>query len=283
MKRKPSPGAVRNLPVSILINLVLGIFSFTCIFPVIWLIYSSLKVNADFMANIAGLPKQLFFGNYQELLLNSDMKYYFVNSIRSTFLSLVFILLFGFVVGYFLSRFRFRGNRLIFALFMAGLLMPIHALIVPMYIQFKQFNLQNKWFSLILPYVTFGMPIAVFLVESYLKSIPQELEAAAAIDGASFSRTLFEIILPVTAPVLTTIGIIQFFNCWNEFIFALILINDNHLLTVPVGVNMMKGQYTINYTKIMATMVIAILPALTVYFMFSKRIIEGMVAGAVKG
>jgi raffinose/stachyose/melibiose transport system permease protein len=126
------------------------------------------------MANIAGLPGQLFFGNYRELLTSSDLRFYFLNSIRSTFLSLVFILLFGFVVGYFLSRFRFRGNRLIFALFMAGLLMPIHALIVPMYIQFKQFDLQNKWFTLILPYVTFGMPIAVFLVESYLKSIPQE-------------------------------------------------------------------------------------------------------------
>ena len=283
MKRQRSSGAFKNLPVSVVINLVLGIFSFTCIFPVIWLIYSSLKTNTEFMANIAGLPGQLFFGNYQELLTSSDLKYYFINSIRSTFLSLIFILLFGFVVGYFLSRFRFRGNRLIFALFMAGLLMPIHALIVPMYIQFKQFDLQNKWFTLILPYVTFGMPIAVFLVESYLKSIPQELEAAAAIDGASFTRTLFEIMLPITMPVLTTIGIIQFFSCWNEFIFALILINDNRLLTVPVGVNTMKGQYTINYTKIMATMALAILPALTVYFMFSKRIIEGMVAGAVKG
>ena len=283
MKKKHTPGSARNLPVSIAINLVLGLFSFTCVFPVIWLIYSSLKTNTEFMANIVGLPRQLFTGNYQELILNSDLRFYFMNSIRSTFFSLVFILFFGFVVGYFLSRFRFRGNRLMYALFMAGLLMPIHALIVPMYIQFKQFDLQNKWFTLILPYVTFGMPIAVFLVDSYLQGIPHELEAAAAIDGASFTRTLFSIILPITAPVLTTIGIIQFFNCWNEFIFALILINDNHLFTIPVGVNTMKGQFTINYTKIMATMVLAILPALTLYFAFSKRIIEGMVAGAVKG
>lgn len=283
MKKQRSPGAFRNLFLSFIINFVLGLFSFSCIFPVIWLIYSSLKTNQEFMANIIGLPKQLFFGNYQELIFNSDMMYYFFNSIRSTFLSLVFILLFGFIVGYFLSRFRFRGNRLIFALFMAGLLMPVHALIVPMYIQFKQFDLHNKWFSLILPYVTFGLPIAVFLVESYLKGIPQELEAAAAIDGASFTRTLFEIMMPITMPVLTTIGIIQFFSCWNEFIFALILINDNRLLTVPVGINTMKGQYTTDYTKVMATMALAILPALTVYFIFSKRIIEGMVAGAVKG
>lgn len=283
MKKKPAQAKSRNLSASIVLNAVLGLFSLTCIFPVIWLIYSSLKTNTEFMANIVGLPRQLFIGNYQELILNSDLKYYFVNSIRSTFLSLVFILLFGFIVGYFLSRFRFRGNRLMYALFMAGLLMPIHALIVPMYIQFKQFDLQNKWYTLILPYVTFGMPIAVFLVDSYLKGIPHELEAAAAIDGASFTRTMFEIILPITAPVLTTIGIIQFFNCWNEFIFALILVNDNALFTVPVGVNTMKGQFTVNHTKIMATMVLAILPALTLYFMFSKRIIEGMVAGAVKG
>lgn len=283
MKKTRSHSTGRNLAASIAINLTLGLFSLSCIFPVIWLIYSSLKPTGEFMSNVVGLPRQLFFGNYQELMMNSDLKSYFINSVRSTFLSLVFILLFGFVVGYFLSRFRFRGNRLMYTLFMVGLLMPIHALIVPMYIQFKQFDLQNKWFSLILPYVNFGMPIAVFLVDSYLRGIPQELEAAAAIDGASFSRTLFEIMLPVTAPVLTTIGIIQFFACWNEFIFALILVNDNALYTVPVGVNMMKGQFTTNYTKIMATMVLAILPALTLYFLFSKRIIEGMVAGAVKG
>jgi raffinose/stachyose/melibiose transport system permease protein len=283
MRKARSQGAGKNLPASVAINLVLGLFSLSCVYPVIWLIYSSLKSTNEFMGNVIGLPREWFFGNYQELITNSDLKFYFVNSIRSTFLSLVFILLFGFIVGYFLSRFRFRGNRLLYALFMAGLLMPIHALIVPMYIQFKQFDLQNKWFTLVLPYVNFGMPIAVFLVDSYLKGIPQELEAAAAIDGASFTRTLFEIILPITAPVLTTIGIIQFFTCWNEFIFALILINDNALFTVPVGVNTMKGQFTTNYTKIMATMALAILPALTVYFMFSKRIIEGMVAGAVKG
>jgi len=283
MRKASSQGAGKNLSASIAINLVLGLFSLSCVYPVIWLIYSSMKSTSEFLNNVIGLPRQWFFDNYRELILNSDLKYYFMNSVRSTFFSLVFILLFGFVVGYFLSRFRFRGNRLMYSLFMAGLLVPIHALIVPMYIQFKQFDMQNKWFTLILPYVSFGMPIAVFLVDSYLKGIPQELEAAAAIDGASFSRTLFMIILPVTAPVLTTIGIIQFFTCWNEFIFGLILINDNALFTVPVGVNTMKGQFTTNYTKIMATMALAILPALILYFLFSKRIIEGMVAGAVKG
>ncbi len=265
------------------INLTLSLFSLSCIFPVIWLIYSSLKETNDFMADIIGLPNPVFFGNYIALFESSKLPVFFINSVRATLLSLVFILLFGFIAGYFLARYKFRGNRTIYMLFMAGLLMPVHALIVPMYIQFMQANLNNHWFTLLFPYVCFGMPIAVFLVESYLRSIPTELEAAAAIDGASFTRTLFQIVMPVVSPVLTTIGIIQFFNCWNEFIFALILVNDESLYTLPLGVNLMKGQFTTNYTKIMATMVIAICPALTLYFVFSKRIIEGMVAGAVKG
>ena len=268
---------------SIIINAVLLLFSLTCILPVLWLINSSLKETKDFMVDIIGLPHPLYLDNYKLLLQNVELRMCFLNSIRATVLSLVFILLFGFVVGYFISRYKFRGNRAIWMLMLAGMLMPVHALLVPMYIQFRQFGMQDRWFTLLLPYVCFGMPIAVFLVDSYLRSVPTELEAAASIDGASFTRTLFEIMLPITSPVLTTIGIIQFFNCWNEFIFGLILINSTDLMTLPVGVNTMKGQFTTNYTKIMATMALAILPALAVYFIFSKRIIEGMVAGAVKG
>lgn len=273
----------RRAAASVAINLTLGLFSASCIFPVIWLIYSSFKETNAFMNDIIGLPNPVFVDNYVLLFKSTQLYVFFGNSIRSTLLSLVLILLFGFVVGYFLSRFKFRGNRLMYMLFLAGMLMPIHALIVPMYIQFLQTGLHNQWFTLLFPYVCFGMPIAVFLVDSYLKGIPTELEAAASIDGASFTRTLFQIIMPVVAPVLTTIGIIQFFNCWNEFIFALILLNDEVHFTLPLGVNLMKGQFTTNYTKIMAVMVIAICPALLVYFIFSKRIIEGMVAGAVKG
>ena len=110
-----------------------------------------------------------------------------INSTRTTVLSLLFILLFGFIIGYLLARIEFKMNRVIYVLFLMGMLIPVHSLLVPIYIVFNDFGLANKWFTLIIPYVAFGLPIAVFLIESFIKSVPVELEEAAAIDGSTFT------------------------------------------------------------------------------------------------
>ena len=163
------------------------------------------------------------------------------------------------------------------------MLVPVHALMVPMYVLFTKTGMTDQWFTLILPYTALSLPIAVFLVESFVYSVPVEVEEAAAIDGSSFHRTLFSIIMPMCKPILVTVGIIQFFYVWNEFTFALILINSEQLMTVPVGITLFKGQFTTDYPKMMTAMLVAILPAVILYFSFSKQIIKGMVAGAVKG
>jgi len=168
-------------------------------------------------------------------------------------------------------------------MFLMGMLIPIHSLLVPIYIVFKNFGLTDKWYTLIIPYVAFGLPIAIFLVEGFVKGIPVALEEAAAIDGSSFSRTLFSIILPVTKPILTTIAIIQTFACWNEFSFALVLISNTKFQTVPLAMTQFTGQFASDYPKIMAAMLLTMSPILVLYFVFSKQIIKGMVAGAVKG
>lgn len=271
-----------RLVCSFLMNGILIIFTITCVFPVIWLIYSSFKTNAEFAESIFTLPSKLNFDNYIRIIGGSDITKYLLNSICTTTISLVLIILFGYIIGYFLARFTFRGSKLLNILYTIGLLIPIHAIIVPMYIQFNQFNLSDKWYTLIIPYVCFGLPIAIFLTSSYIRAIPHEMEEAAALDGCSFSRTLFQIIMPMCRPVLTTAAIIQFFTCWNEFIFALILVNEEHM-TIPVGMTLFKGQFTAEYPVMMATMVIGMLPALLIYFAFSKHIINGMVTGAVKG
>ena len=167
--------------------------------------------------------------------------------------------------------------------YMLGMLVPVHALMVPMYILFKNAHLSNNWFTLVIPYVAFGLPVTIFLVQSYVRSIPASMEEAAAIDGSSFSRTLFTIVFPMCLPILATVAIIEFFNCWNEFSFALILINDEELRTLPLGLSVLNGQYSSNYPKIITGMLIALLPASIIYFIFSKQIIKGMVTGAVKG
>jgi raffinose/stachyose/melibiose transport system permease protein len=276
---------VKTGVLGVFLNFILLIFSFSCIFPLIWLFYSSLKLKRVFNADIIGLPLSPTLENYIAILTNKD--YHIAasmrNSLVTTVLSLFFIVLFGFVVGYILSRVRFKGNRILYVVFLMGLLVPVHSLLVPIYIVFNSTHLNNEWFTLIIPYVAFGLPIAIFLVEGFMKAIPVELEEAAAIDGSSFTRTLFSIILPIAKPILVTIAIIQTFSCWNEFSFALVLIRDVGLQTVPLAMTNFKGQFASDYPKIMAAMLTTMIPIVVMYFAFSKQIIKGMVAGAVKG
>ncbi len=270
---------------TVFLNSVLILFSLSCIFPLVWMFYSSLKVKRVFNADIMGLPKDPTISNYVKVITNPDYHIgeSMLNSVRTTALSLFFIVLFGFVVGYILARLKFKGNRILYVMFLMGMLIPVHSLLVPIYVVFNTAGLGNQWFTLIIPYVAFGLPISVFLVEGFIKAIPIELEEAAAIDGSSFTRTLFNIIFPVTKPILVTIAIIQTFSCWNEFSFALVLIKNVALQTVPLAMTMFKGQFASDYPKIMSAMLTTMAPIVVLYFVFSKQIIKGMVAGAVKG
>jgi len=288
MKNKSGSGPVarlRNGILSFFMNSTLLIFSLSCIFPLLWMFYSSLKEKREFNADIMGLPKKPSFSNYIAIMTNKDYHIFesMFNSLRITVISVALIVLLGFVVGYILARIQFKGNGLLNIMFLMGLLIPIHSLLVPIYVVFNNTGLGNQWFTLIMPYVAFGLPIAVFLVQGFVKAIPIALEEAAAIDGSSFTRTLFRIVMPICKPILSTIAIVQVFSCWNEFSFALVLMKDRRLWTVPLAMTQFTGQFSSDYTKIMAAMLITMLPIIIFYFTFSKQIIKGMVAGAVKG
>lgn len=266
-------------------NLVLWIFSLSCIFPLVWMLYSSFKEKRVFNADIIGLPKSPTLLNYIRILTNKDyhLGESMWNSVRTTVLSIVLIVLFSYVVGYILARVRFKLNRVLYAMFLMGMLIPVHSLLVPIYVVFRNCGLSNRWFTLLLPYISFGLPMGIFLVEGYVKGIPVSLEEAAAIDGSTFSKTLFQVILPICKPILVTVAIIQVFSCWNEFSFALVLIKSVGLQTVPLALTQFKGQFASDYPKQMAAMLITMAPIVVLYFAFSKQIIKGMVSGAVKG
>ncbi len=270
---------------AVVMNAILIIFSATCIFPLVWMLNSALKLKRDFNSDIIGIVKHPVLSNFKDILSNANyhLGQSIWNSTRTTVLSVFFIVLFGFIVGYILARIQFKGNRLLYTMFLMGMLIPQHSLLVPIYVVFKTCGLSNTWFTLIIPYVAFGLPISIFLVEGFVKSIPTELEQAAAIDGCSFSQTMFQIIMPVCRPIMVTVAIIQSFGCWNEFSFALVLIKDQALQTVPLALTQFTGQFNSDYPKIMAAMLITMAPIVILYFAFSKEIIKGMVAGAVKG
>ena len=280
---KPHP--IRKGILTVVLNFICIVFSLTCIFPIVWMIYSSLKEKRVFNADIVGLPKNPTLVNYIRILGNSDyhLGESMMNSVRTTAISIVLIVAFSFVVGYILARVRFKLNRPLYVMFLMGMLIPIHSLLVPIYVVFKKCGISDQWYTLLLPYVSFALPMGIFLVEGYVKSIPVSLEEAAAIDGSGFSYTLWHIILPICKPILVTVAIIQVFGCWNEFSFALVLMKSVHLQTVPLALTQFKGQFASDYPKQMAAMLITMSPIVVLYFVFSKQIIKGLVAGAVKG
>ena len=287
MAKTSTPGThkVKKGFLAVFMNLILWIFSLSCIFPIVWMIYSSLKEKRAFNADIIGLPKSPTLINYTRILSNPDyhLAQSMWNSLRTTVLSIILIIAFSFIVGYILARVHFKLNRVLYIMFLMGMLIPIHSLLVPIYVVFKRCGISNHWFTLLLPYVSFGLPMGIFLVEGFVKTVPVDLEEAAAIDGSSFSHTLWNIIFPICRPILVTVAIIQVVSCWNEFSFALVLIKDVGLQTVPLALTQFKGQFASDYPKQMAAMLITMAPIVVLYFAFSKQIINGMVAGAVKG
>jgi len=275
--------SIRKFASTAAVNLLLWIFSLSCVAPIIWMFYSSFKTRLEFDKNVIALPGALDFTNYSDVIRLSPLPLYMFNTLRNTVISLFFILLFAFINGFFISRYRFKGRTLLYAFYLIGMLIPIHVLLIPICILFNLTNLINAWYTVPLAGISFGIPTTLFLVESYITTIPKEIDEAAAIDGSSFSRTLFTIILPITTPILVTSGIITFFGCWNEFGFSLVLLENPALRTITLGLTLLKSQYNTNYPRMITCMFIAILPAIVIYFLFAKQIIRGMMSGAIKG
>lgn len=264
-------------------NMLVTVFSITCIFPIIWMLYSSLKTDKEFSLDILSLPKHLMFENYTRAIAEGNIGTYFVNSMFNTVITVCIVIVISFVTGYCLSRFKFRGRTFVYYMFLSGMLIPIYALLIPIFTEFKTLGLLNKKYTLILPYIAFALPVGVFLVESSVASVPIEIEEAACIDGSSFLHTMFAIVMPMCKPVLSTCAILTFLNTWNEFPLALVLIRSNALKTMPIGLTNFVGSYTVNYPLMLAALVVSTLPVVIMYLLFYNQIMKGMMAGAVKG
>jgi raffinose/stachyose/melibiose transport system permease protein len=272
-----------GITLSVFINGIMLFFSIASIFPFIWMFYSSLKTEPEFAVNIISLPQKPVFSNYIKAIQIGHMGEYALNSLFNCVITVVFLVIMAFIAAYFISRFNFKGRILIYGLFVTGMLIPVHSLMVPLFVEYRILNFLNNRFTLLPVYLAFGMPMAVFLIESFMGSIPIELEEAALIDGSNMVRTMFTIIMPLCQPVLATVVILSFMNTWNEFPFALVLIRDNALKTIPIGLRNFQGAYTAQYTQFMAGMAVSLIPVIVVYALFYKKIIVGMTAGTVKG
>jgi len=262
----------------------MGILAVTQLYPLIWLLLYSLKTNSEIMSGqFFALPKSLQWNNYTEAFTSGNYMKYIGNSVIVTATTLILTIVFSGMVSYAITRFRWKYGSIVLLIFMIGIMIPIQSTLLPLMIIFKNMHILNTHLSIIIPYVAFSIPIAVFILSGFLRGIPHEIEESAMIDGASIYRTFFSIILPITVPPIMTVTILTFISIWNEYIIAATFLSSDSLKTLPFGLNSFVGQYTANYGAIGAFLVLGALPVIIVYFILSDKITKGMVAGAVKG
>jgi ABC-type sugar transport system, permease component len=242
-----------------------------------------LRDNKDFLGNISALAVNPRFGNYVKALLDGKMGRYFLNSGYLSLVSVVIGIVMAFVVGYFLSRYSFKGRNLIYLLFLSGMIIPTLSLLIPVFMEFKLFGILDKWYTLFLPYIAYSLPMSVILIENFIKTVPVAMDEAAQMEGCTTMDLLFKIVFPLCKPIISAVVIINFMNAWNEFPFALVLLKSDQLLTVSLGIRAFNQIYTMDYTLFMAALVVATIPVMVIYSLFCKKIIEGMTIGAVKG
>jgi ABC-type sugar transport system, permease component len=251
--------------------------------PFVFMVLSTFKKQLEMLVSgVFSLPKELYWGNYAEVLQGHFFNYFF-NSVIVVAISLTILLLISASAAYPLSRFRFQWNRPIYGIIVAGMSVPIHVTLIPIFMMAKNLNLYDTIWALIGPYIAFNVPVSVFILTSFMADIPVELEEAAQIDGCGKYRTFFSVIFPLSKPGLATLAIYNGVNMWNEFSFALVLTQSQENRTLPLATWEYQGQYAMNTPMIMTVLTLSVLPMIIAFLVGQDKLIKGMVAGAVKG
>ena len=268
---------------NILKYIVLGLYAITCLYPMVWLILSSFKSNEELFANTWGLPSALEITNYVTAIVQGKIGRYFINSVITSIASVVICVVLASMVSYAITRMQWKLSKMVLRLFLLGMMIPMYATIVPLFSIFNKLDLLNTYISVIIPHVVFGFPMAIFIMAGFMEGIPRELEEAAVMDGANIYQIFGKIIAPITKPSIVTVAVITFIDAWNDLLIPQIFLTSSEKMTLPVGLTEFEGLHTTNYVASIAAVVITVIPSIVVYGILHKNILEGMVAGAVKG
>ncbi len=263
---------------------IFTLWSLITIFPLVWTFYSSFKSTNEILGSPMALPEVWQFNNYITAWRQAELGPKFFNSILYTTTSTAAVLLLAMMASYgFAKIYEFKkASKVLYGLIGVGLLISVQAIVIPLFILLRKFNLTDSYIGIILTYTALGLPIAVYLGTEFIKGIPDSLIESAYIDGASNFRMFGQIVLPMTTPVLFTIGILNVLGTWNEFMLVFLL-GSEKTKSLPVGVQSFASQTSTQYGAQMAALVIVLLPVVLVYLLFNRRVTQGVVAGAIKG
>lgn len=266
----------KRLVLTILAAIILGGY----LFPVFWMVSSSFKSEKDIVA-MKWLPSQANLENYSTVLERAKIGRWFLNSLIVSVSSTLGVVIISLLAGYSLGRLEFPGKRVLFLLMLSGFMIPLQAIMIPMFLTLKFMGLVNSYGGLILP--TLASSISVFIITQYFKGIDREYEEAARLDGASEVQILFRVLAPMAAPAIITVAIFNFTMTWNDFVWPLIIAQSDNMYTLPVGLVTLAGfDVNIRYGPVMAANVIATIPVFIIYMIFQKYLGAGIAIGELK-
>ena len=267
------------------IHAVLLAWTLLALFPLFLIVLNSWKSRKAIFREPLGPPVGEAFSSkgYASVLTNSDFPLFFGNSLIVTCVSLFLILLLGAMAAHALTEYRFPGNTLLGLYLILGIMVPIRLGTVALLELVVDLGLANTLTALILVYAAQGLPIAIFIFSEFLRSVSGEIKDSARIDGLSEYRIFFEVVVPLVRPVIATVAVFSMIPIWNDLWFPLILSPGEDTRTITLGVQQFIGQYTVDWGAVLAALSVAILPVLVMYVIFSKQLIRGITAGAVKG
>ena len=267
-------------------GIVLAIFTLIWMFPLVWMFFMSFKTNSEIYAAPLSLPQHLNLDNFARALETLNIGRMYVNTLIVAVLSVGLGFLVTFLSSYALCRMVFRNKRLqrgLLRFFQLGLMISPFILLFPIYRITVQDNLYNSIWSLVLPYIATQVSFNTLLMYNFFKGLPAEIEEAALIDGCNLPQLLGRVILPMTKPVVVTVIVFNVLYVWNEYPIASVLLRDENMYTLSMGASMFKGAYSVDNAGIIAASVLIIVPELIFYGFLQRYIVDGMVAGAVKG
>jgi multiple sugar transport system permease protein len=274
--RRRLAGAGLTILVALVVAFSLG--------PYVWTLLTSLKTERElYQFPVTYLPHRPTFANYVHVFSGNPFGRFLLNSCIVSLSSTVLCLFLATFASYAFARLRFPGSRILLLSILAVAMIPLITVIVPLYVLVRGLGLLNTYGGLIGPYITWSLPVAIFILTAFFREIPRDLEEAASIDGCSRVGALWRIIAPLAAPGVVTAGIIVFVNTWNEFLVALTLTSSTDMRTITVGISLFRGEFAFPWGVISAAVLLATVPIVTVILAGQRLVIRGLTAGAVKG
>ncbi len=262
---------------------ILLFFLLVALLPLVWLFINSFRSNLELQISSFGWPQKWLFSNYIKAMEMASLPRLFLNSVITSASAVALNIIVAAMAGFILSREFFKGRDTIYTVLTAGVLVPIIAFMVPYFSLISRSGIYNTLFALILVYASVNIPVSIFLVTSFMRSIPKELEEAAIIDGCSFTQRFTKIIFPLTQSGLVTAGTFCFIYSWNDFIMAMLLTSSIESRTIQLGIKFFSSQFITDYTTMFAAIILTIIPSVGAYMFLHNKIISGLTAGAVKG